>query len=360
MPPSPTGIAETPFLGCNGAAYGTRTLSFSSSERVARNPRNAAPEAPAASAVNGTAVAVVAGSPGPLLYAFTLGLIAAVNPCGFPLLPAYLSFFVGDATDTRQRRSLRGLWAGASVTAGFLLVFGLCGILVESGVNVLLGWVPWVMLPIGAAMAGVGVAAALGHPLKLTVPVRRRSASRGPLAMASFGVAYAVASLTCALPLFLAAVAGSFGRLGVTRGVGTTVAYALGMGLFLMVAGLLVANVGVAPLRRIGRVSGAVPRIGGAVLALVGTYLVFYWAADLIDPTAFPEPIGLVEHVQSAISTWLSGSPRVIGVVLGLVLLVVLGLAAAGWSRRPARPGDPAGQTSRPGSPSPDEVVVGG
>jgi hypothetical protein len=119
------------------------------------------------------------------------------------------------------------------------------------------------------------------------------------------------------------------------------------MGLFLTVAGVVVANLGVAPLRHIGRLAGAVPRIGGAVLAVVGAYLVFYWAANLIDPTASPEPIGLVERVQSAISNWLSSSPRVIGVVLGMVLLVVLGVAATARSRRSA-------------PPSPEEATVGG
>ena len=69
-------------------------------------------------------VSVGVGS-GPLLYAFTLGLVAAVNPCGFPLLPAYLSLFVGEDTVGRPQRNLRALGAGASVAAGFVVVFGL-------------------------------------------------------------------------------------------------------------------------------------------------------------------------------------------------------------------------------------------
>ncbi|MGH8995872.1 MAG: cytochrome c biogenesis CcdA family protein, partial [Acidimicrobiales bacterium] len=69
------------------------------------------------------AVATVGAASGPLLYAFTLGLVAAVNPCGFPLLGAYLAFFVGDGELDRSRRNLRGVAAGASVTAGFVVVF---------------------------------------------------------------------------------------------------------------------------------------------------------------------------------------------------------------------------------------------
>ena len=28
-------------------------------------------------------------------YAFTTGMLATVNPCGFAMLPAYLSYFLG-------------------------------------------------------------------------------------------------------------------------------------------------------------------------------------------------------------------------------------------------------------------------
>ncbi len=287
-----------------------------------------------------------AGS-GPLLYAFTLGLVAAVNPCGFPLLPAYLTFFVGGQDVDRSRRTVRALVTGVSTTAGFLVVFGLCGLLVESGVDLVLGWVPWVMVPVGLGMAALGLAAAAGHPLRIAIPLRRLGDGRGPLAMAGFGVTYAVGSLTCALPLFLAAVASSFGRLGPARGVGTAAAYALGMGLLFVVAGLVVATIGVDPLRRLGRRSRALPRLGGAVLALVGAYLAFYWAVDLADPTAAPEPIGLVEHVQTTISNWLSGSPRVIGAVLGMVLVVTLFLLATPRRRRrPPIPEPPAATES--------------
>ncbi len=38
-----------------------------------------------------------------ILFAFTLGLVAAVNPCGFPMLPAYLALFVGAHPVPRRR-----------------------------------------------------------------------------------------------------------------------------------------------------------------------------------------------------------------------------------------------------------------
>jgi cytochrome c-type biogenesis protein len=37
----------------------------------------------------------------PFAYALTVGMVATVNPCGFPMLPAYLSWFVGVDEDAR-------------------------------------------------------------------------------------------------------------------------------------------------------------------------------------------------------------------------------------------------------------------
>ncbi|MGC8626435.1 MAG: hypothetical protein ACP5VR_02575, partial [Acidimicrobiales bacterium] len=145
----------------------------------------------------------------------------------------------------------------------------------------------------------------------------------------------------CALPLFLAGVAGAFTRLGFVAGVGTFIAYALGMGLLLMVASLLVANAGASALRRAMPFARFVPRAAGAVLVLVGAYLVLYWVSDLTAPSAVPAPVRVVEQAQSALSNWLATSPRLIGAVLGAVVaaaLVVLALArpARGTAQRPA------------------------
>lgn len=64
-------------------------------------------------------------------FALAAGTLAAVNPFGFAMLPAYLSLVVAVA-DTQARRSAwaavgRALTATASTTLGFGAVFGLFG-----------------------------------------------------------------------------------------------------------------------------------------------------------------------------------------------------------------------------------------
>ena len=75
----------------------------------------------------------------PLALAFAAGLVATVNPCGFAMLPAYLSYFMGIA-DARDGGVPLGsaLKVGAVVSSGFLLVFGVAGVLITVGFRVVI------------------------------------------------------------------------------------------------------------------------------------------------------------------------------------------------------------------------------
>src|SRR3954447_23675060 len=85
----------------------------------------------------------------PLSIAFAAGGLAVVNPCGFPLLPAFLSFYLG--ADERQlppapTRMVQGLVVGALFALGFLGFFSLVGLPVSFGLSAVAAAVPWVGL----------------------------------------------------------------------------------------------------------------------------------------------------------------------------------------------------------------------
>ena len=48
-----------------------------------------------------------------LVLPFSLGIITAINPCGFAMLPTWLGYFIGKDTADNQARPeqvIRGLW----------------------------------------------------------------------------------------------------------------------------------------------------------------------------------------------------------------------------------------------------------
>src|SRR5436190_17497209 len=94
----------------------------------------------------------------PFALALTAGMLAAVNPCGFALLPAYLSLLVlGDDSPTRTAAVGRALAATAAMTLGFAAVFGVFGLAVAPVASQVQQHLPWFTIVFGLLLAGGGV-----------------------------------------------------------------------------------------------------------------------------------------------------------------------------------------------------------
>ena len=150
----------------------------------------------------------------PLGLAFAAGLVATVNPCGFAMLPAYLSYFMGlegaEDEDESGAGVKQALVVGGTVSLGFLAVFGVTGLLINAGVRSIIDWIPYVALGIGVVMALLGIAMFRGYELSIGfLKVQGGTGSRDKKSVFSFGVSYALASLSCTLPVFLSVVVGS-------------------------------------------------------------------------------------------------------------------------------------------------------
>ncbi|MET0158949.1 MAG: cytochrome c biogenesis protein CcdA, partial [Acidimicrobiales bacterium] len=110
----------------------------------------------------------------PLALAFTAGMVATVNPCGFAMLPAYLTFFLGldaGAADEDARAGVaRALAVGAVVTLGFVAVFTTIGAMIAHLSLAIDEWFPWMTIVVGLAVLSLGIALLGGFELRLALP----------------------------------------------------------------------------------------------------------------------------------------------------------------------------------------------
>ena len=224
----------------------------------------------------------------PFGIAFAAGMVAAVNPCGFAMLPAYLSLYLGNeeggfAERSATRRALRALLVGLVVSSGFVLLFGLAGVVISAGGTVLIRAMPVLGVLVGEVLVVFGLwmllarrgpsaavfgrlATRLGDPTKVGV--------RGFFV---FGLAYGAASLGCTLPAFLAVVGSGIAAGGVVPGAGRFVGYGLGMASVLVSLTLALAFFKEGLIKRL---RGALPYVQTAsavLLILAGAYVIFYW-----------------------------------------------------------------------------------
>ncbi|EUA02872.1 cytochrome C biogenesis transmembrane region family protein [Mycobacterium kansasii 824] len=92
--------------------------------------------------------------------AFAAGLVAALNPCGFAMLPAYL-FLVVRGLHPAERGGLpalvRALAATVGMALGFTTVFGLFGALTISAATTVQRYLPYATVLIGIFLVALGV-----------------------------------------------------------------------------------------------------------------------------------------------------------------------------------------------------------
>ena len=216
----------------------------------------------------------------PLGLAVAAGAVAAVNPCGFALLPAYLSVLVraGDDDPARGAALVRALTATAAITSGFAAVFLAFGLVLAPVADLIQRQLPWFTVAFGLAVAVAGGWVLAGRDL----PGFTRWAGRGPaltrslLSMMLFGAAYALASLGCTIGPFLAIVVSSLRAGSVLDGIVLFLAYALGMGVLVGTAAVAVALARTALIGRLRRLAMALSRTGGAIMLLAGSYVAYY------------------------------------------------------------------------------------
>ena len=233
-------------------------------------------------------------------------MLATVNPCGFAMLPAYLSYFLGIETGRRARRRRRrhaspAPWPSASpCRSASCSVFTVIGAIVRAGGDVLIDWAKYVTIPIGLALAGLGVAMVLGYHLPFTTPrLDKGGRDRTVVSMFVFGVSYAIASIGCTLPLFIGAALTSFTTRGTVSGVLLVLTYGAGMALVLTALTVTLALARGGLLAGLRRVLPYVDRVAGVFLVLAGLYLVYYWIFNLrFDATGSTTGGGLVSTVE--------------------------------------------------------------
>lgn len=223
----------------------------------------------------------------PLGFAFGAGMVAAVNPCGFAMLPAYLGLYVGtdDAASNSSvgERLGQASLVGGVMTAGFILLFGVVGLAITAGAQPLVKFFPWIGLSIGVllALAGawmIGSGGSLYSGFAERLSARMGDASQRNLkGYFAFGLGYGTASLSCTLPIFLTVVGSTLTAGNFLDSAFQFVLYGLGMGLVIMALTLSIAIFRNAMINKVRKALPYVQPVSAGLLLVAGGYIVYYW-----------------------------------------------------------------------------------
>ena len=139
--------------------------------------------------------------PAVVVSAFTAGVATFFSPCAFPLLPGYISYYVGSVDEPSIDGAMaRGIAAGV----GALVVFFVLGILGSVVGNWIVHKMTWAEPVIGVLVVVMGVIVFFDWMPGFTTGLPERRSSL--IGFSLFGGGYALAATGCFAPVFLAIV----------------------------------------------------------------------------------------------------------------------------------------------------------
>lgn len=281
--------------------------------------------------------------PAVLTLALVAGAVAAFNPCGFALLPAYLTMLVAtpDGDPGRAAAAGRALRFTTGMTVGFVAVFGAFALVVAPLALSVERWLPVLTVVLGVVLLGLGGWLLAGHELALP-SLRRagRAPSRSWFSLVGYGATFALASLSCTIAPFLAVTTTALRTGSVPGVVAAFVAYALGMGAVVGVLAVAAATATSSLTARLRRASPVIARLSGALLVVAGAYVAWYgWfelrvlAGGAVDDPVVDAAIGVQAWLTRTVAGL--GAPG-LAVLAAAVVAVGVALAVRAARRRRA------------------------
>jgi cytochrome c-type biogenesis protein len=286
---------------------------------------------------------------GLLTLAFTAGLLAPVNPCGFALLPAYLGYTAAEQVDQPvSRRLARALGIGAALGIGFAATLGAAGLAISAGAHLILSAAPWLGFLVGVVLVVLGIVALTGRGpavrLRLPLPtIRAPRSSTGVVRWTLFGVGYGIASLACTFAVLLAVIVQAQATTGVAGQAVVFAAYTAGSLALLLPLSAVAALAGAAAARATRALGRSQPMITAGLLILTGGYVAAYWWPAITNRAPTGHGLSSLDRWSANFTTWLQQHDALVAGIAGGIVLLVAGArlwAHASATRRhaPTRP----------------------
>lgn len=279
-----------------------------------------------------------------LWLSFGSGLLAAVNPCGFVLLPTYLMYFLGvtGRPGTQEASVRRALLVSGALSTGFMSVFVVVGAITRLFTDWINQNAKYVALIIGFALIVLGIAMLFGYRLPFTTPkLDAGQRDRTVVSMFVFGIAYAVASIGCTLGPFSATVLGTIDTEGFGQGLVAIALYGVAMSLLVTT---LTVSLALAQgwLLRVLRSGMKYVEIGSAVIMILsGLYLMWYWYNDIRENYS-DSVTGRVLTWQERTQQWIDSNRGLLAVLFSIVVVVAITYTVADQRRQNRALSDPS------------------
>ena len=206
------------------------------------------------------------------------------------MLPAYLALYMGSTAETEQQANVfarlgKALLVGAVVTLGFIVLFGIAGLIIGGGARQVIGVIPWIGLTIGIVLTLVGGWLLSGGKIYTAIAQQASTKFGDPSKVGVkgyflFGLSYGTASLSCTLPIFIAVLGIGVATNTLLDSLVSFLLFALGMGTVILVLTIAMALFKGTLVGALRKILPYTQPVSAAFMILAGAYIVFYWLTE--------------------------------------------------------------------------------
>lgn len=249
-----------------------------------------------------------------LSIVFAAGVFATFNPCGFAMLPAYMTMLISSQRESESLPKLIGkaLQFAVLMALGIITIFALFAVVIFPISTSIQAYLPIATITIGLLLIAVGVATLSGRSpylRKLWSPNTAPSTRLKSLYL--YGVTFALGSVSCTIGPLLAATSKAL-ELTFSESLRIYLVYALGISVTIAILALITLY-SQATLGKIRNSMKIIERISSAFLIIVGLYLIIFGLyetkyRDLVEPLhlVINQVFSLQGHVVSFINSILA------------------------------------------------------
>ncbi len=254
-----------------------------------------------------------------LSLVFAAGVFATFNPCGFAMLPAYMTMLISSHRESESLPKLVGkaLQFAALMTLGIVTIFALFAVVIFPISTSIQAYLPIATITIGVLLIAVGVATLSGRSpylKKLWSPNTAPSTRLKSLYL--YGVTFALGSISCTIGPLLAATSKAL-ELTFLESLRIYLIYATGISVTIAILALI-ALFSQKTLSKIRNSMKIIEIASSAFLVLVGLYLIIFGLyetqySNLVEP--LHSVITQVFSVQGQVVSFINSILTAIGIL---------------------------------------------
>lgn len=220
--------------------------------------------------------------------AFSAGLVAVFNPCGFALLSVYLSYFLQekgfDKSVSIPKKFYESILISTTVNIGFVIVFFLFGLLISGGFYTLKSIFSYVGILISIILLGYGFYVLSGGMVyfsklsKLSNSINS-SNEKSLKFYFYYGISYGLTSLSCSLPIFMSIVFSFSNTSSINLLFRDFVLFSMGSWISLIIVSIALLFIKTF-LEKIKIFFKIYNILASLILIISGSYLILYWMSE--------------------------------------------------------------------------------